>query len=69
MKTLLILASLSGANAAPHSEVNQQLASTMCFSTGEEESGFHKICYYDCLGDKVAITIASTQLCPLTIQQ
>ena len=38
------------------------------FLSGEQESGLHKICYYDYLGDTVAITIRSTQLCPLTIR-
>ena len=35
------------------------------FYIREEMSGFNKICYYDHLGSKVAITIKSTQLCPL----
>jgi hypothetical protein len=66
MKALLILASLTGNSELP----NQQLAEVMCFSAGEDDSGaFHKICYYDCLGDRVAITISSTKLCPTTIQQ
>ena len=38
------------------------------FYTGERVSGMHKICYYDYLGDAVAITIRSVDLCPLTIQ-
>jgi|RhiMetdeSRZDD1v2_1073273.scaffolds.fasta_scaffold300780_2 hypothetical protein len=38
-----------------------------CFSTGEQDAGMNKICYYDCLGSPVAINIESTQLCPLTI--
>jgi hypothetical protein len=29
--------------------------------------GFHKICYYDRLGDTVAIAIGIAELCPLTI--
>ena len=39
----------------------------LCFGAGEETSGMNKICYYDCLGGKVAITIKSHKLCPLTI--
>lgn len=31
-------------------------------------SGMNKICVYDHLGSDVAITIAATQLCPLTIE-
>lgn len=38
------------------------------FYRGESVSGMSKICYYDALGDRVAITIGSTQLCPLTIE-
>lgn len=39
----------------------------MCFKSGEQSSGMHKICYYNCLGDTVAITISSVSLCPLSI--
>ena len=38
-----------------------------CFKSYEYISGFNKICVYDCLGSDRAITIQSTQLCPLTI--
>lgn len=38
------------------------------FLTGERTSGMHKICYYDHLGDTVAITIKAYELCPLTIR-
>lgn len=41
----------------------------VCFKTGERTSGMNKICYYDCLGSEVAITIRSAELCPLTIQR
>jgi hypothetical protein len=41
----------------------------MCFKTGEQISGMNKICYYDCLGSGTAITIRSTQLCPLSINR
>ena len=40
-----------------------------CFLTGEQVSGMNKICYYNCLGSTAAITIGSTQLCPLSINQ
>ena len=33
----------------------------------ERTSGMNKICYYDHLGSEVAITLKSTQLCPMTI--
>ncbi|CAI2932461.1 conserved protein of unknown function [Aminobacter niigataensis] len=39
----------------------------VCFKTGEQVSGMNKICYYDCLGSAVAITIGAVQLCPLSI--
>lgn len=38
------------------------------FLKGEKTSGFNKICFYDNLGSEVAITIKSTDLCPLTIE-
>ena len=40
-----------------------------CFSKGERTEGRYKVCYYDCLGDTVAITIKAVHLCPLTIRQ
>ncbi len=33
----------------------------------ESVSGMNKICYYDKLGSEVAITIAATKICPLTV--
>ena len=39
-----------------------------CFKSGEYVSGLNKICIYDCMGSDTAITIGSTQLCPLTIE-
>jgi len=41
----------------------------ICFYVGEEISGLNKICYYDCLGSKAAITISSVALCPLSIER
>ena len=38
------------------------------FLKGEETSGMYKICYYDCLGSEVAITIGAVELCPLSIE-
>ncbi len=38
-----------------------------CHNTGEENTGINKICYYDCLGNRSAITIKSYQLCPISI--
>lgn len=44
-------------------------AEVTCFYKSEKISGMNKICYYDCLGSAAAITIKSTQLCPLNIKQ
>lgn len=41
----------------------------MCFLKGDQVSGLNKICYYDCLGSLNAITIASYQVCPLSINR
>ena len=38
-----------------------------CFKSGEQTSGMKKICYFNCLGSTVAITVDSSQLCPLSI--
>mgnify|MGYP006124345933 FL=1 len=43
-------------------------AAVTCFKKTEYQSGFNKICIYNCLGSDKAITIKNTQLCPLTIQ-
>lgn len=40
-----------------------------CFKTGEEMATQNKICYYDCLGSRAAITIKAVELCPLSIKQ
>jgi hypothetical protein len=52
---LLIICAISPANAAT------------AFLKGEKTSGFNKICIYDHMGSDVAITIKSTDLCPLSI--
>ena len=44
-------------------------ANVRCLYTGERVSGLNKICYYDCLGSAAAITIKSTELCPLSIER
>jgi hypothetical protein len=40
-----------------------------CQKAGEKTDGMNKICYYRCLSGEAAITISSTQLCPLTIER
>ncbi|HWA51142.1 MAG TPA: hypothetical protein VG742_22935 [Dongiaceae bacterium] len=53
--------------AGPTSERTWQLA-VNCPKTGEQTSGTNKICFYNCVGSMTAITVRSTQLCPLSIQ-
>ena len=62
---------LSSAPLDEHKSQNApplQLAVT-CFKSGEQISGQNKICFYNCLGSKAAITIKSFQLCPLNINR
>jgi len=40
---------------------------SLCFYMGSTMSGANQICYYDCLGGMVAITVPSIELCPMTI--
>mgnify|MGYP001075606514 CR=1 FL=1 len=47
---------------------SDDLSSVTCFKKGERISGLNKICTYNCLGSDKAITIKSTQLCPLSIK-
>ena len=49
-------------------EVGVQTSQWTCFKTGEVRSGQNKICYYNCLGSQVAITIGAYEQCPLNIQ-
>lgn len=41
----------------------------MCYKTGEKTSGMNKICYYDCAGSEVAITIRSNEYCPASLDR
>jgi hypothetical protein len=34
---------------------------------GEKEAGLNKICIYDHMGSKYALTVKSYQVCPITI--
>ncbi len=43
-------------------------AGTAFFTHETTSGGLHKVCYYDYLGDEVAITVRSHKICPLTIQ-
>ena len=44
-------------------------AANACFLSGEQTSGFNKICYHNCVGGIRAITIGATSLCPLSLSQ
>jgi hypothetical protein len=60
---------IHGSALAEQSISKKIRVAVMCMGAGEEVSGFNKICYYDCLGSRTAITIKSTSLCPLTINR
>lgn len=71
------LALTMGASATPalkreaRSDDKPMQLAAMCFKSGEEQipGQMTKICYYDCLGNRVAITVQSYQLCPLNIER
>jgi len=44
-------------------------SSETCFFDRESVDGLNKICTYSCASGKAAITIKSTQLCPLSIKR
>ncbi len=71
MKELAMLLALAGQAESVDLPASRllQLASTTCYLSGQSQSGFNRICYYDCLGSTFALTIKSTQLCPLTVRQ
>lgn len=60
-------ASVLSSPPIPMSKAPDIQVATVCFKSGEQQGGMNKICYYNCLGSTVAITIGATQLCPLTI--
>jgi hypothetical protein len=39
----------------------------VAYYTGESVGGMYKTCYYNYLGNSVAISVAASSLCPLTI--
>ena len=47
---------------------NYMQLAVVCYKTGERTSGMNKICFYDCMGSEVAITISNVALCPLSIK-
>lgn len=46
-----------------------RIAQVTCFAAGEQISGMNKICFYDCLGSRAAITVSAVSLCPISIQR
>lgn len=68
--TVWILAAISFgllADVSQSAPPEEMMTAAICFKSGEQEAGLNKICYYDCLGSTVAITISAIKLCPLTI--
>lgn len=59
MKRVLIAIALLAAGQAAFA--------MMCFKSGEQLSGMNKICYYRCPNGTAAITVASYELCPISI--
>lgn len=65
---MLAFTPINAAEQAPPPKVDRPIqVAMMCFSSGEQRAGNNKICYYDCLGDTIAITIGALEFCPLTI--
>lgn len=71
---LVVLAALVGSlqggdTAAPPTGQGDTIQTAgICFHDTDYQDGMNRICIYDCLSGKVAITIKSIQLCPLTIR-
>ena len=59
----------AGSLAAQRSIVEEKPTrlALVCFFSDDAESGFNRVCYYDCGGSRAAITVKSTQICPLSI--
>lgn len=67
MEKLLVIAALTMTPTPKHqSPIDTQVA-VVCFFTGQRVSGMNKICFYDCMGDRAAMTINSVSICPLSI--
>lgn len=65
ISALVMATSLSTAttSAPPVSPAPQ----AMCMATGEQTSGFNKLCYYDCLGSAHVVTQSSVSLCAQSV--
>ena len=47
--------------------VSSSTSKVQCFKTGERVSGTNKICSYNCMGSETTTNIASTRICPMSI--
>jgi hypothetical protein len=64
-----ILAVLLTGTFSSHVKAENGPSMQSCFYKSEETSNMNKICYYDCMGSKAAITIAFTAICPQTLSR
>jgi hypothetical protein len=46
-----------------------RVAETACFKKSEEVSGFNRICYYECGLSTYAITVKSSEMCPMEVHR
>lgn len=59
----------AGIHASDQEKPKPKKPTETCFYKAEEVDGQNRICYYDCLSGKAAITIKSVSLCPLSIKR
>jgi len=67
--SLVVFLPYSAASRPMLNDARPPTAQTTCFKTGESSDGRYKICYYNCLGSTVAITVGSLEFCPLSIRK
>jgi hypothetical protein len=46
-----------------------RMAETACFKKSEEVSGFNRICTYECGTSLYAMTVKSSEMCPMEIHR
>jgi|TARA_B100001964_G_scaffold90578_1_gene101732 hypothetical protein len=63
----LILASLALMFSMVHPTITAH--AVVCFYDSDYISGMNKICYYDCMGSRAAITVRAVDICPLSINR
>lgn len=69
MKHLLLIATTTLSPLHHSTQPDNVEIAMACFKAGEETSGLNRICFYNCMGSKTAITIKITEICPITIEQ